>query len=485
MSVISLPVDVLIKIALALPYPTLRHYCKTNKLFNSVCQNPHFWRQKAQLDFSKSSFKLPETREEFHQVYLSQNCLPGANSYPNDCLEKAIEAEDEQQIEYFIEHGLEDTMLFKGLKSAAKAGNIDLVKRLYKYGKETEFPKFLLKDMISYGLGHGSQMHLISRFERELETSILPGSLAKGIIDAGAHELIPRLIEKYPTLNLNILLYYAIYGRKKSVINQLIKFKVTMDQDTLEIFGEVGGYDILQLIYENNILTSDQLKTLPFASDLTTYSELEKWLSVHPLIKLQNILLGTGTSGNLKLFQQILTHAAPEYTRINTIFQVFILATLYNKINILEYIHSIVKPDQLQPVLNEALLEYGMSPARKLESTVETLLDMGANNLDEVLESISKAGLSRMTTLIKFVERDRAPQILNRLVQANLSGPHPSSRYVISLLNLINMYCGPECFDFDSLSHIIFGINVLTNDDKQLIWHTLYEIGGGDQSGDD
>lgn len=111
----QLPNELKIKILLSLDVDDLKNLCQANKNIKSVCQDPYFWKQKAELDF------------QFPQEYFEVKNISPLNRY--------VQIRDNYVKECF---GDDDIILEKCIDNASLIGDIPLIELFYDRGAELD-----------------------------------------------------------------------------------------------------------------------------------------------------------------------------------------------------------------------------------------------------------------------------------------------------------------------------------------------------------
>src|SRR5947208_156334 len=126
-----LPYELLTKIVTNLKYEEILDLCRVNKLWNLLCKDDDFWRQKAFLDFGIEPLQFNDTlldsQQRYLQIYSRFNVMRGSEKFKalNRCLNDSVVKGNLKQVKYFISKGATATEI--GLYTAAKYGHLDLV----------------------------------------------------------------------------------------------------------------------------------------------------------------------------------------------------------------------------------------------------------------------------------------------------------------------------------------------------------------------
>lgn len=127
----TLPYEILIKTAVNLDYDNILNNCRINKLWNALCKDDDFWRQKAWFDFGIEPAQFNQTisnrQQRYLQIYSRFDIGRGSEKFKalNKCLHDAVKQGNMKKVKYFIFKGAND--IEKGLYNSARYGHSDLV----------------------------------------------------------------------------------------------------------------------------------------------------------------------------------------------------------------------------------------------------------------------------------------------------------------------------------------------------------------------
>jgi len=164
----QLSYEVIFQFLLPLSYEDIINWCVTNKEYQSICQDTHFWIIKATRDLGVSPEVFTNTtlspRERYLQLLaeIGNICVRGSERVigVDECLLSATKQNDISLVKYYLERG--PILLTSAVLMAASTGNIELYDYLYSVLKDKDI--MITRTILNISLipaGKGGHLNMI------------------------------------------------------------------------------------------------------------------------------------------------------------------------------------------------------------------------------------------------------------------------------------------------------------------------------------
>lgn len=506
----SQPDHILFNIGLNLDYSDLITYCQLSKKFNKLCQNRTFWQQKGKNDFSLKRQDYPINAFEYYRLLMIHRCLPGAEKYinPTQCLEKAIQTQNLDLINYFIEISKPSSRLFK---TAGLTGNLDIINLLLNRYQPFDPDIF----QIAFGAAIAGHLdiinYLLSKYttrsqQRDIKRHALTGASAGGHLEIIKQFFPSFLIFGNLLLRFRLMLREAVTGNRYDVTEYLLEIakqrnidigekfltkllivaaqngnldlvKLLINSGANDLYHVLGvaanyqHYDIVDHLYRSGVNDPTKLaETLDFAAFYHD-RKLIDWLYQHNVTDTNKGLAGAAAGGHLKLVHLFLNKGA---TDIN---KAFINASIYGRLPILNYLKSfnVIPID----VLNQALHRVIIFNRSNFALIISYLIDLGANDLLQMLLTAISEQTIDLSTLLTILQSHLSPPELTTLIDTLLytiltqSPLQVDFETITEIIEFALKNCSPPCLSYVALKHTLNTIRDNTNIPPEIIDYLL------------